>query len=358
MKTAAAALLLTACTTTDYGVGKRVAPNPGTETPVDLKIDVAFQEHGYGENMTRCQVQVAFKPLREQAEEGSHDGGGHGDGADDGPQQGDPGEERPAGTHVERPRTPGECVFSEVERPTPGGGGQPGGDPGEPGSGGDHDHEGGVDDWQVSGQVIGPEQVFVDSGPERLSLVAVDTDQGGVRYELAGCDAASFPFSRTLGLDVPGSQDPDGVHAFEMEDLIAVGPRVVLDHPMRDADGRHPILDPAQDLEVRWTMDGADPVVDGVAVEPKTLIQIQHQAVDRQASDRWLVCWPEEEGWFDVPAEALEPLLEGREDPALWTTHIDVHTEGAGAEQPTPWGRALQVRAHVSAGGGVTLRAD
>jgi hypothetical protein len=321
-------LLLIGCTSTDYGVARRAAPNPGTEAPVDLKVDVAFQEHGFGSNTSRCQVQVAFRPLP------GPDGGG-----------GAPGEapgrvDSPPATQVARPDGPGMCAVSDVpvnarERAS-----------------------GGVDNWQVSGEVIGPERVFVASAVDRIALTAAASDQGGVRYELADCDAERFPFSRTLGLDVPRSDDPDGVHPFEMPELIAVGPRVVLDAPTLGPDGRLPVLPASEDLAVRWTLDGDDPVVDGVRAESSTLVQLLNQDVDRVEPDRWLVCQPAEEGWFDVPVEFLAELLDGREDPSKWRTQVNVHTEFAGAEQPTPWGRALRVRAHVSVGGGVTFATD
>ena len=307
-------LLLTACRGNDYGVAKDADPNPGAGRPVDLVVDVAFQSQNQGESVTRCQVQVAFKPLLEQ----------------------DPQQTR-SSRDLNRPEEPGTCAFSEIPLPQ----GAPGDEV--------------VDNWQVTGEVIGPDTVRMQDAEGALALMALRTEEGDLRYELPDCDASIFPFSRTLGLDVPDSDDPDGVHAFTVPDLVAVGPQVALDAPGRTAEGRQPTLDPSEPLAVRWTLQGPDPQLDGMALEPATMIQVQHQDEARVEPDRWLVCWPEEEGWFDVPAEDLALLMEGRDDPSGWRSHVDVHTEVLGPSQVTPWGRTLQVRAHVSAGAGIDL---
>lgn len=310
-------LLLGACAGNDYGVAKGTDANPGADRPVDLALDVAHQAHDHGQSVSRCQVQVAFQPLLEDAPGGSRTA---------------------VSAEVARPEAPGTCAFSEVAAA-----------PAPPPS------EQDADDWQVSGAVIGPAIVTMGDAQGDLTLHAVETDQGGLRYELPDCAADRFPFSRTLGLDVPDSDDPDGVHAFVVPDLVAVGPQVAFEAPARTETGAQPTLDPAEDLPVRWSLLGPDPVVDGAPVAPETRVQIQHQDRTGEAPTRWLVCWPEEEGWFDVPADQLALLVDGREDPAAWRTTVDVHTEVEGAPQLTPWGRTLQVKAHVSAGGGVQL---
>ena len=331
-----------ACGGNDYGVAKETEPNPGADRPVDLSFDVAYQEHAYGRNTSRCQVQVAFSPLADTAATmpGAH------------------GPPPPPAGQILFPEEPGACAFSELERPEQGG--DPGGDPnreseereepdhsGKPGD----DH---YDGWQVSGDVVGPEVVWMRDDRGELLLETVETNLGGVRYELTDCDTNRFPFSRSLGLDVPDSNDPDGVHAFTVSELVAVGPRVIIDSPMLVGQDL-PWHDPAKTLEVRWTLEGDDPMIRGVPYAPNVRIQILSQDHERRAPDRWLVCWPDEEGWFDIDPEYLAPVVEGREDPSVWATQVGVHTEVLGPEQLTPWGRTVQVRAHVSAGGGLNL---
>lgn len=324
-------LLATACGGNDYSVAKDAETNPGAERPVDLAFDVAFQENRYGEFTSRCQVQVAFSPVEDTA-------------------AAMPGASGPPPPDTDFPEAPGTCVFTERARPDPGGdpggSGEPGGDS-EPG-------EAPEDGWQIAGSVIGPSAVWMRHEDGDLLLETVEVGQGGLRYELTECDAGRFPFSRTLGLDVPDAEDPDGVHAFSVPDLVAVGPRVVVDSPAM-VGGGNPTHDPREPLPVRWTLDGPDPVIDGEPLRPNVRIQILNQDHAREEADRWLVCWPDEEGWFDVQPEDLAPLVEGREDRTVWGTQIGIHSEVQGPEQLTPWGRTLQVRAHVSAGGGIDL---
>ena len=96
-------VFLASCVQGDYGVGKAASPNPGFDRPVDLAMDVAFQQNGYGRNVSRCQLQVAFRPLEE--EPSTMPGA-------EGP--------RPPGGQVAFPEEPGTCAFSEVERPQTG----------------------------------------------------------------------------------------------------------------------------------------------------------------------------------------------------------------------------------------------
>lgn len=326
-------MLLLACGQNDYGVQKEADPNPGADRPVDLAFDVAFQENRYGLNTSRCQVQVAFSPLDDIASS----------------MPGIAGPPPPSG-QINFPDEPGTCAFSELERPDPGDGPTEGGGSGGSSSPGDAPQ----DDWQVSGSVVGPSAVWMRHDAGDLLLETADLGGSGLRYELTDCGRDRFPFSTTLGLDVPDADDPDGVHAFNVPDLVAVGPRVIIEAPL-PVDDRQPSHDPREPLSIRWTLDGPDPRIDGDPLPPSVRVQILSQDHAREETDRWLVCWPDEEGWFDVSPDDMAPLVEGRGDPAVWGTQIGVHSEVLGPEQLTPWGRTVQVRAHVSAGGGINL---
>jgi hypothetical protein len=341
------------CTGTDYGVARPAQVNPGADRPVDLAFDVAFQELGYGNHTSRCQVQVAFSPLDDTATTMPRTAG----------------PPPPPATEIAFPDTPGTCAFSELERPDGETGGDPGGEPGqgdasvgEPGDGGRDPGDADPDGWQVSGTVVGPGAVWMRHDNGDLLLETAEIGDGGLRYELPDCDADRFPFSTTLGLDVPDADDPDGVHAFAVPELVAVGPRVIIDAPGL-LDGDLPHHDPVDPLPIRWTLDGPDPTINGAPLSPSVRIQMLSQQRGGQegeppAADRWLVCWPDEEGWFDVDPADLAPLVEGRDDPTQWSTQIAIHTEVLGPEQVTPWGRTVQVRAHVSADGGIDLTPD
>jgi hypothetical protein len=352
-RTAIACIALLGCQSPDYSVGKLQAANVAPPRDVDLVIDVAWQDNNWGESTTRCQVQVAFEPVPDTVEGGSGAEGG-----------GQP--EQPRNDTVTIPDQPGTCAVSHLSPPgdpdaAGGEPGSPGGSSEEPADGADGGnsgaHEDGDtqpgdadDDWQVRGGLLGPDEVFVTDDLVNLTLDGVMIDGGGLRYELADCDADHFPFSSSLALDVAASSDPQGVHAFEMDDLIAVGPRLTIEAPLHDEHTGFPEFRTDQDLPVRWAFDGDDPVVDGEPATPAVLIKLFVQDETHTEGERWLVCAPDQEGWFDIPAADLADLYDGIEEPERWRTSLDVHSELAGREQETPWGELMQVRAHVSSG--------
>ncbi len=318
-----ACLVLLACSGRDHSFHKITDPNPPIDVPASLRVDLAIQENEWGTKVSRCQMQVAFEPLPEFVD----------------PEDAQAGEldEAPL-LQVGLPEAPGDCVFTEVPAPRPSAEGTP-----EPES----------DNWQLSGAVVGPDFMELWHQSDSWTLDAVDTEHGGLRYEWADCDRAAYPFSSTLTMDVPPSEDPNGVHPFTMDNLIPVGPRVILDAPMSQ-DGGLPTFDASTPLYVAWHTEGDPPEQDGVPVEPATLVKIKTQDDARQEATRWLVCWPEQE-WMEFSPEVLAPLFEDRLDPDTYTTNIDVHMEILGTDQPTPWGEALTVRTNASSGVGLKV---
>jgi hypothetical protein len=210
------------------------------------------------------------------------------------------------------------------------------------------------DNWQLSGDVIGPNYVEMWRLDDTWTLDAVETEHGGLRYEWTTCDVETYPFSSTLTMDVPPSNNPDGVYAFTMDDLVPVGPRVILDHPMAEHGGQ-PDIDIEQPLEIAWHYGGDLPVVDGEVKAPITLVKLQTHDHQREEDIRWLVCWPEEDGQLVVSPELMAPLFEGRMDPEQYKASIDVHMELLSEDRPTPWGEALTVRTNVSSGTGLRI---
>jgi len=331
-----AVLLLTnaaGCSSSDHSMHKLVDPNPPEVMPIELRVDVALQENDGGRQTTRCQLQIAFEPLPEYTSPGAAAAGL------------DP-EDEPELPQVAQPEEAGTCAFSTMPPVAV----QPGtGDPSDPS---DPSDDG--DNWQLSGAVIGPDFVDVHGLTDTWTLDATDTEHGGIRYEWPDCLVEDFPFSQALTLDVPASDDPDGVHPFEMEDFIAVGPRVLVESPA-SADGQMALIDPLETLSVSWTLDGRDPRVDGVPQASDVRVKIQSQDRNQVEEVRWLVCWPSKEGVLDISPEQLAPMFEGRLDSAQYSTNIDIHSELLNRDRPTPWGEALTVRTHVSAGAAFSL---
>lgn len=304
-------LLLSACSSFDYGMSKGNPDSPGTEAPVDLAMDIAYQSTEWGSRVNRCQVQVAFRPVTVV----------------------EPGDEPPAPPQaVELPEEPGDCRITDMEAVS------------QPMEVGSED-----DDWQVGGEVIGPEAVYLHDGEDVLVLGVATTATEDVRYELPDCSASTFPFSRTFALQVPASEDPNGVHPFEMSELVAVGPQVRVSSPPPGDQGSKAVVTLGEDLDVSWTLVGDDPTISGEPVEALVKVMVLQQDLEREIPDRWLVCLATEEGTFTIPGEELETLAEGRREDRFITT-MTVHLEVEGVEQATPWGRLLRVGAHTSDG--------
>ena len=307
-------LLLGGCGATDYDLKTTPGPSFAPDAPVDLTVDLALQRNAWGQNTARCQAQVAFLP-----DEGI----------------------AVVGAVVRKPDAPGACAHTEL----------PAADP--------EQEIGGADDsWQVTGGVLGPAQIRLFDGSGALPLAGVLVGRDRLRYEWEDCSADAFPTSRVLGLDVPAATDPDGVHAFTLPELVAVGPLLHYEAPGPVGEDQPPEHDPSHPLEVSWSLDGEDPVLDGAPVAPEVLVKVYSQDMEG-GPDRWLVCAPVEEGWFELPAEDLERLTDGRlGDPERFHTHIDVHSEIRGEGTTTPWGELVRPRAHVSDGGPITFRVD
>ena len=73
-------------------------------------------------------------------------------------------------------------------------------------------------------------------------------------------------------------------------------------------------------------------------------------------SREWLVCEPDGDGRFTIPAEALGQLSANSapgED--RWFASLTVHTATDTPEFEAPWGEPVRLRAHISEGGTIVL---
>ena len=116
-----AAFLLSGCTQQDYGVkvqdpdsGGPVLNFPETiSANFDISIDVAFQRTNFGQDVSRCQLQVAMYYYYQSDGFGEREEGPGPDGeGEHGTEDGGQGH---GGGRIEHPSEPGECVFSSFE---------------------------------------------------------------------------------------------------------------------------------------------------------------------------------------------------------------------------------------------------
>lgn len=315
-------LFLLGCTASaEYGLSAPVEANAAGWDTIRISADVALQRHGYGADVGRCQVQVAFEPVVYA----------------DAPAE--PPEEPWA---VAEPDQPGTCALS-VEPVA-----EPGGEAGDPG-----------DDWYVSGSLVGPERIELRGGQVDLVLEPVEAEDGGVRYELPAdrCSDADFPVGEVFDLVVPEGEGDDALPGFVVLDALVVGPDVALTAPSLDGlDGDrvpHAVQD---DLFVAWELSGGIPQVAGVPVEPQVQVKVYNQDEEHALPSEWVVCLPDQDGAFTLPADTLAELtVNPTEQEDRWFASVTVHTTTQSPAFETPWGEPVQLQAHVSEGGFVVF---
>ena len=126
-----------------------------------MRIDAADPTHGLGFQQTRCQIEIAFQRRYYEPREEDQD-----------PNQGPP---------PERPEEPGQCVFHSRERPQ-----------------GDRASHSQPDNWFISGDLSGPEVLYLHSLEQTIELEMVRAEDGMIRYELKRLQAGDFPIWRSL----------------------------------------------------------------------------------------------------------------------------------------------------------------
>lgn len=314
-------LLLTACL---EGDGETVyeddhvdggAPPELDEPGVDLSdlvyfdcIQVEFRR--WGEELDRCRVEIGFV----SGEDESH---------------GDP----PRGDDEEREEVRiGECTV-EYEEPADDGGGGPGPGPEGPSTGID----------------VGP-TLTLRGDDGTLALVRYNPEEGGVLYQLQGCDEESFPFGAVMDLEVPGSE-ATGMPAFVVEDAVWFPGRSGLLAPeiAAEADGRHSCPAGA-DLEVSWLDD------DPAGADLGSWMNLTVETSDGGREQLRCDIAPDDTG-LTVPSEALDALTGLDEDPdARHDLRLGRTLEGP--DTALPWGTTMRSRVSWELSGELALRGE
>ncbi len=319
--TLAFAALLACSSGADYGLAAPPDQNPPGYDTIRVFVDVALQRTSFGQQVGRCQIQVAFEPVVW------------------GDQDDQPASEPPWA--VAYPDQAGTCAFSTEPLP----------EEGEPSA---------PDNWYVSGSLIGPPSIALTNMDRRIELLAVESEDGRVRYELPDCSEHSFPTREVFNLDVPETDDDgpgDTLPAFRIMDAFAVGPDVHLTTPIPDPDIAGPLPHPIDtDLDVAWQFDGDPPSIGGQVLDPRVELKLYNQDDLREQENQWLVCLPDDDGRFRLGADDLAAMT-ANPDPAddRWAASLTVHTITESPPFDTPWGESVQINAHISEGGFISL---
>ena len=290
------------------------------DSPLEMSIDVALQRTEWGDQVTRCQIQIAFHS-RQPVEDG---------GAGGQPQ------DQPV-THI--PKVGGLCAHSWLD------------DGSEPPSEEGQDQ----DNWQESGSLVGPEALYLHSPERSVELTVQETHDGGVRYEWDGCSDGEFPFGEVFDLEIPAAEgDLPQVY---IDEAFGVGPDLRLLEPLPN-EGFRLVQSQSEELLGAWALGGEPPRVRGEAMDEETLVFVRNYETGVPGPEfEALACRAGAEEHLIWAGELAE--LVGNEDadpegaPTYSSFQVDsIHRSPA---FETPWGQLVSVRSTVTEGGTVHL---
>ncbi len=299
----------------------------------NLRLDAAIQHMGWGEQLTRCQIEVAFQRRHYQPRE-------------EDPNQGPP---------PERPEEPGQCVFHREERPQ----GDPnGGNGGNGNNGGTGGNGGGSqpDDWFISGDLSGPDVLYLHSLERTITLQKVRAEDGMIRYEMADCRQETFPFGEIFDLEIPESNgngnDQSAVPAAYIEAVLAFGPDIIIETPETDH-MHHQYQGYASDgLYFSW--DFAGPVPD--MIEERMAVRMTNNSNQPWVYNEGLDCIPDTRYDHQLwPEDLLQFTLSQYLGEGIFSIGLNVHGDYYGPEREDPWGNIFRARVNIMRGGMIEL---
>ncbi len=330
---------LCACNSHDYTLahptagwtpGEQVQTIGFTSSVINVSFDVGFQRNNWGETLSRCQVQVAF------TRRGESDGMGEG--------------EEPYRQEMVYPDEIDTCTltrFDEVDSSAPE---EPQDEerPGEPDSN-DGESE---DNWNLRGTMDAGECIWLHGDERSWALTRLIDGQDRVTYEMADCDADTFPFGQVLDLDVGAADARPPLAGLALDDAFVVGPQldvqVLLESP-QDGLIYHRVDNP---LLVEWEEAGPPPDVAHVFMhEELVMIQVSEMGVADPIEA--LACRPDlAADEVMVAPSILEELPHNIAlDDNLYSTSFQVDSRYVGPEMQTPWGEVIRVSTTVTDGG-------
>ena len=279
----------------------------------NMRIDAAIQHMGWGDMQTRCQIEIAFQRRHYEPREEDQD-----------PNQGPP---------PERPEEPGECVFHREERPQ--------GDPNGPGGNQ-------PDNWFISGDISGPEVLYLHSLEQTIELELVRAEDGMVRYELIDCRQETFPFGEVFDLEIPESSGSSPIPAAYIEEVLAFGPDIIIETPETDH-MHHQYQSYASDgLYFSWDFDG--PVPD--MIEERMAVRMTNNSNQPWDYNEGLDCIPETRYDHQLwPEDLLQFTLSSYLGEGIFSLGLNVHGDYYGPQREDPWGNIFRSRVNIMRGG-------
>ena len=282
-----------------------------------MRFDAAIQHMKWGEQLMRCQVQVSFQrrwyPPPEQSEE-------------EDTQQGQQPPQDP-------PQDAGDCVFIRNERPE--GNGPPQ-----------------QDNWYISGEIYGPDALFLHSDEQTIVLEKTQAEDGLVRYEMLDCRQETFPFGEVFDLEIPASQDIDSVPEAYIEEAISFGPNIVIETPNNIPQNHQYQGYGADGLFFSWSFAGSVPQT----AQEEMTIRLTNNSNRPWNYDERMECLPDQRTELSLTGDNLiqftlsEYIGEG-----IFSIGLNVHGDYYGPEKEDPWGHMFRTRVNIARGGMLEL---
>ncbi len=316
-------LASTACSrSTKTDTGAPETPAPG----IQVSVEAAIQRNGWGENLGRCEIKVAF--TRPGETDGMMEGSG---------QLWDP---------LALPEADQDCAVTirdpvamqaalDVYTPPD-------------------------DNWVLEGQVYVGSSVSLEGSEHTLQLDAAYNDDGTYTgYQTADCSEETFPFSEAFALVVPEGSPDDDIEPFRVENALATGPEIALvglgalDHVETST------LEQGVDFPIAWAFDGMVPTLDAPVDHSVRLTVKNNQAYGVQEFEGVVCLADPADGSmptsFVLPGDTLAELTPDENgEGALWLgLQLDSITEGP--EVTAPWGERIRVDSRVSIDGAGSL---
>lgn len=315
--------LSSACDQHDYNVqidepnvGPPIANFPETiAARFDISIDVAFQRTNFGQEISRCQFQVALYYYYQSDFMG--EGGNH--------------------QRIDFPDTAGACLMTEFTEPQPNG------------------QQDGL--WQVRGSIDVGETIYLVGRNQDLELHRIEDFGGRIFYDMVDCNAESFPFSEVFDLDAPDANMGSDYDALFLEQAIVVGPsiRVTSPGPELVEDGQVFHANDT-DFEMAWEETGEVPDLGTERVHHDKLIFLRNAEKGQHHPFEAMACRPSTENSMVIPSATL---LEFTANPSHsaddYYTAVQVDAQTISPQTETPWGQLLHSRAVVTDGGVIRL---
>jgi len=321
----------------DQDVTEPVFFAPDVEYPaVDMTVDVALQRMHWGEQTTRCQIQIAFhKPLEDDHPSGNGGGDSNAQGV----------------IHI--PDDPGTCMYSDLA-PSQAPPSEESHDNNE------HDNQGENDNWQEAGEIFGAPQIFLHSAERTITLHQQPLADGQVRYEWDGCNEEAFPFGEIFDIEVPDHDEEGALPGFYVVEAFGVGPDLTLQDPVPN-DSHRLNHENTIDLWADWDFLGEVPRVRGQELVREVQVFIRNYEFDQDGQGtpefEALACTPPGD-WNEIRDDDLallipNPSADTNNAPFYGAFQVDASYQSPEIE--LPWGQALRIRTMVTEGGAVHL---